>query len=202
VFAQHAVDLIHRIRVEGHEIASHGYFHSAFENRHLLESKIELERISGELVVGFRRARMMPVDSQELQNAGYLYNSSLNPVYLPGRYNNFFKPRTLFVTGSSVQVPASATPFIRFPLFWLSFHNIPLWLYKAACLSTISRDSYLNLYFHPWEFTDLTNPNYGLPKFISKNSGIKMIDRFSHLLAWMQKKGYAFNTIKEFVASH
>ena len=199
VFATHAGKLIKRIIDEGHELASHGYFHSVFEEKHLLESKVELERLSGRPVDGFRMARMKPVSDQAIQNAGYRYNSSLNPVYLPGRYNNFFRPRTRFVTDELIQLPASATPLIRLPLFWLSFHNLPLWLYKAACVRTINSDGYLNTYFHPWEFTDLANVDYGLPAFVSRNSGEKMVHRFKDWLAWMRSKNYAFRTIKEFV---
>ena len=202
VFATHAGNLIRRIIDEGHELASHGYFHSAFEEKHLLESKTELERLSGRPINGFRMARMMPVSDRAIQDAGYFYNSSLNPVYLPGRYNNFFKPRTRFMTDRLVQLPASATPLIRFPLFWLSFHNLPLWLYEAACMRTINKDGYLNTYFHPWEFTDLTNSDYGLPGFVSRNSGDKMIRRFNDWLAWMRSKNYSFRTIKDFVSVH
>jgi hypothetical protein len=200
IFATHAGNLIKRIIDEGHELASHGYFHSAFEEKHLLESKVELERLSGHSIDGFRMARMMPVSDQAIQAAGYLYNSSLNPVYLPGRYNNFFKPRTRFVIDKLVQLPASATPLIRLPLFWLSFHNLPLWLYKAACTRTINNDGYLNTYFHPWEFIDLTNADYGLPSFVSRNSGEKMVHRFNDWLAWMRSsKNYSFQTIRDFV---
>ncbi len=201
VFASNAPDLIHRINNEGHELASHGYFHSTFKNEHLSESKIELEKLSGNPVIGFRMPRMMPVNDEAVQQAGYLYNSSLNPVYLPGRYNNFFKPRAQFMTHGVVQLPASATPLIRVPLFWLSFHHLPLWLYKAACTRTINYDRYLNIYFHPWEFTDLTNSKYGLPTFVSKNSGNKMIDRFSALIVWMKKQGYTLSTIAKFLAN-
>jgi peptidoglycan/xylan/chitin deacetylase (PgdA/CDA1 family) len=198
VFATHAPDIVRRIVDEGHELASHGFFHSAFEEKHLLESKVELERLSGRPIEGFRMARMKPVSDQAIQDAGYRYNSSLNPVYLPGRYNNFFKPRTRFVTDKLIQLPASATPLIRLPLFWLSFHNMPLWLYKAACVRTINSDGYLNTYFHPWEFIDLTNAEYGLPSFVSRNSGEKMINRFRGWLSWMRSKAYSFQTIKDF----
>jgi peptidoglycan/xylan/chitin deacetylase (PgdA/CDA1 family) len=195
VFASHARDLINRIITEGHELASHGYYHSAFEEKHLLESKQELERISGKLVDGFRMARMMPVSDDAIQRAGYNYNSSLNPVYLPGRYNNFFKPRTKFVMGKLVQFPASATPLLRIPLFWLSFHNFPLWFYKAACSRTINRDGYLNLYFHPWEFTDLKKEQYGFPGFVSKNTGREMVDRF-HDLGCMDEESPDMRSIR------
>jgi len=201
VFASHATDLISRLTQEGHEIASHGYTHSTFKNEHLLESRIELKKISGQSVVGFRMPRMMPVENDAIQRAGYTYDSSLNPVYLPGRYNNIMKPRTWFRTHSLIHVPASAIPLFRFPLFWLSFHHLPLWLYKAACRYTIHYDRYLNIYFHPWEFIELTPIAYGLPKFLSKNSGAKMIGRFQSWIRWMKGQEYAFTTIAQFVAS-
>lgn len=199
IFARHATDIITRLINEGHELASHGFYHSQFKNDHFKESKIELERISGKPVVGFRMPRMMPTEPDAIQQAGYLYNSSLNPVYVPGRYNNFFKPRTVFQTNGIYNVPASATPIIRFPLFWLSFHNFPQWVYQLACTRTMNYDNYLNLYFHPWEFIDLTIKEYGLPSIISRNSGQKMIDRFGTLIRWMKSKGYSFITIKEFL---
>ena len=201
IFANHSSDLIRRIKMENHELASHGYFHSSFHKDHLLESKMALEKLSGTSIKGFRMPRMMPVDDEAIRSAGYLYNSSLNPIYLPGRYNNLFKPRTLFKTNGTVQLPASTTPLVRFPLFWLSFHNFPLWLYKGACVRTINNDNYLNIYFHPWEFTNLTKPEYGLPGFVSKNSGVKMIDRFTSLVKWMKKKEYHFSTISQFIPS-
>jgi len=201
IFASNANNLIHRIRDEGHELASHGYFHSQFENEHLGQSKLELEKISGQPIHGFRMARMMPVENTAIHDAGYIYNSSLNPIYLPGRYNNFFKPRTFFRSDKLIQLPASATPFIRLPLFWLSFHNFPQWLYRSACAQTIRADGYLNIYFHPWEFVDLTGAEFGLPKFISRNTGAQMIDRFHSWIAWMKSKNYTFSTMSEFVRS-
>jgi peptidoglycan/xylan/chitin deacetylase (PgdA/CDA1 family) len=199
-FAQNSPEIIKRIISEGHELASHGVFHSAFENSHLKESRIALEEFSGRKVNGFRMARMMPVSNAAISDAGYLYNSSLNPVYLPGRYNNFFKPRTLFLSDSLIQFPASATPLIRFPLFWLSFHNLPLWLYQLGCSVTMARDKYLNIYFHPWEFIDLRK-NFGLPSFVSRNSGDKMVERFQSLIYWMKKQGYSFRSISDFLVS-
>lgn len=197
VFATHATSIIDRLISEGHELASHGFFHSSFEDGHLLASKTTLEQISGQHVNGFRMPRMMPVNDDALQRAGYTYNSSMNPIFLPGRYNNFSKPRTLFYTGDTTQLPASVTPVMRFPLFWLSFHNVPLALYQSACARTMKHDKYLNIYFHPWEFTDLCDCKFGLPWYVSKNSGSKMIDRFDRWLMWMQKKEYHFSTISK-----
>src|SRR5689334_6302348 len=62
IFASDSPHLIKRIISEGHELASHGYYHSQFENSHLIDSRVALEQISGVPVKGFRMARMMPVD--------------------------------------------------------------------------------------------------------------------------------------------
>jgi len=200
VFAHNAPTVMERIGRGGHELASHGYYHSQFETAHLAQSKAALEQLSGKTIAGFRMARMMPVDDAAIAAAGYTYNSSLNPVYLPGRYNNFFKPRTRFKTGALTQLPASAVPLIRFPLFWLSFHNLPLWLYQTASAATIARDGYLNIYFHPWEFTALDNPAYNLPGYVYKNSGTQMQERFDAWICWAKRKGYSFETISQFLA--
>jgi peptidoglycan/xylan/chitin deacetylase (PgdA/CDA1 family) len=199
VFASNAVEVIRRICLEGHELASHGYHHSKFQIQDLRESKLALEKISQRDVRGFRMARMMPVNDDDIIRAGYLYNSSLNPTYLPGRYNNLFKPRTLFRTKNLFQIPASATPLIRLPLFWLSFHNLPLWFYKAACKTTMNKDAYLNLYFHPWEFIEIKKPEYGLPAYVTKNSGPKMVYRFDKLLHWMKEENFKFCTFSNFI---
>jgi len=199
VFATNAAEIICRINKEGHELASHGFYHSTFEIEHVAQSKIELEKLSGQKIEGYRMARMKPVDSHAITNAGYVYNSSLNPVYLPGRYNNYFKPRTLFKEGHLLQIPASATPYIRFPLFWLSFHNLPIIIYQWLCRITMWKDNYLNIYFHPWEFTDLKQERFCLPKLVTRKTGPEMTDRFDQWLAWCKKRGYTFSTLRELV---
>ena len=201
-FAINAPDIIKRIIVEGHEMASHSYYHSDFKVEHLRESREKLEEITNTKVVGYRMPRMYPVDEKEIFKAGYLYNSSINPTYLPGRYNHFDKPRTYFKQEGVWQIPASVSPIIRFPLFWLSFHNLPLWLYQFLVKWTIKKDNYLNIYFHPWEFTNLKQPEkFGFPGYVSKNSGIQMIERFDKILLWMNEKNYKFGTFKDFLAT-
>ena len=201
-FAINAPDVIKRIIIEGHEMASHSYYHSDFKIEHLLESRLKLEEITNTKVVGYRMPRMYPVDEKEIFKAGYLYNSSINPTYLPGRYNHFDKPRTYFKQEGVWQIPASVSPIIRFPLFWLSFHNLPLWLYQFLIKWTIKKDNYLNIYFHPWEFTNLKQPEkFNFPGYVSKNSGIHMIQRFDKMLFWMNEKNYKFGTFKDFLAT-
>jgi peptidoglycan/xylan/chitin deacetylase (PgdA/CDA1 family) len=200
-YALNKPDIIARMVSEGHEIASHGYYHSDFKPEHLKQSKDVLEQISGQTVTGYRMARMMPVDEQEIFKAGYRYNSSINPTYLPGRYNNFSKPRTWFYQDGVLQLPSSVSPLVRFPLFWLSFHNLPMGMLKWLSKKTYRKDGYLNLYFHPWEFTDLKKPElYGFPNYVSKNTGGAFEKRIDNFITWAQKESYRFSTTGDFVA--
>jgi hypothetical protein len=199
-YAQYRPQIIQRMVAEGHEIASHGYYHSDFKPEHLLQSRLKLQEIAKVEVNGYRMARMMPVDEQEIEKAGYVYNSSINPTFLPGRYNNFGKPRTWFYLHNVLQLPSSVSPLIRFPLFWLSFHNLPMGLLKWLSKVTYKKDGYLNLYFHPWEFTDLNQPErFGFPGYVTKNTGDAFVARISEFISWAQARGYAFGTTGSFV---
>ena len=202
IFAQQVPEIIERIKNEGHELASHSYYHSQFEPGDLLKSRKELERLSNMQVRGFRMPRMMPVDSQQIIDAGYKYDSSVNPTWIPGRYNNLDSPRTLFKKSKLFYVPASVTPRLRIPLFWLSMHNFPIQLYLYFLKRTYKKDGYINIYFHPWEFTDLTLPGYGLPHFVSRNSGEKMIKRMGFLMDWIKKERHTCTTLGAFVAGY
>lgn len=192
-FAQHAEDIVHRIISEGHELASHGLYHDHFKSEHLKQSKEILEQIGKTLVRGYRMARMMPVPEEEVYNAGYIYNSSINPTYLPGRYNKLNEPRTYFMREGVWQIPASVTPLIRFPLFWISFHNLPLSLYCALAGRTLKKDGYLNVYFHPWEFMPIgPKSKYNFPFYVTKNTDKKMVDRLGKFIEWALNKGHKF----------
>lgn len=180
-----------------HEIASHGFYHSSFEVADLAKSKQVLENITGQAVLGYRMARLQPVQDSDLAAAGYRYNSSLNPTYLPGRYNHLTKPRSPYFSDELLNIPVSVTPWIRFPLFWLSFKNLPLWLYQFACWVTLHCDRHLNLYFHPWEFANLHR--YTLPGYIRRHSGKPMLRRLEQYLRWAKRQGQ-FITFAEFYA--
>ncbi|MCG6537846.1 MAG: polysaccharide deacetylase family protein, partial [Syntrophales bacterium LBB04] len=97
-FALHHEPMIRRMALR-HEVASHGYWHGSFEPADLQRSKVVLEKLSGERVDGFRMARMAVINYDLIRRAGYRYNSSENPVFLPGRYNNFLSPRTAYFSG-------------------------------------------------------------------------------------------------------
>ncbi|SUB77962.1 polysaccharide deacetylase family protein [Porphyromonas macacae] len=198
-FANHAKHIIERILEEGHELASHGYYHTTFEIPDLKKSKEALEALSGRQITGYRQARMMPVSEDEIFKAGYKYNSSLNPTFIPGRYMHLNASRTPFMKGNVLQIPASVTPWIRFPLFWLSCHNLPFGLYRRLCARTLKHDGSLAIYFHPWEFYPLQkHPEFKLPFIIRNRSGQGMIDRLNRLTDYFIKRGEQFMTFSEF----
>jgi peptidoglycan/xylan/chitin deacetylase (PgdA/CDA1 family) len=198
VFAENNKDLIEQLLSEGHELASHTWFHSEFKIEDLKKSREKLIELFNTKIIGLRMPRMMKIDEKEVEKAGYSYNSSVNPTFLPGRYNNLKVSRTYFKEGEVLQVPASVSPNFRIPLFWLSFHNFPLNFYKKLAKDVLKKDGYLNIYFHPWEFAEIKNPDFKLPGFTIKNSGNKMIERFDEFLKFLNQKRYQFGTFQEF----
>jgi peptidoglycan/xylan/chitin deacetylase (PgdA/CDA1 family) len=197
-FALHAPEIMERIKNEGHEIASHGYNHWTFEPGDLKKSKDKLEEICGIKIRGYRQARMMPIDEVDVQKAGYEYNSSLNPTFIPGRYMHLFSKRTYFMKSGVLQIPSSVTPMFRFPLFWLSYHNLPAAIYRKLCAYTLKHDGYLVVYFHPWEFYALKeHPEWKMPFIIKNNSGSDMVKRLDDFIQKFKNKN-SFITFSEF----
>jgi peptidoglycan/xylan/chitin deacetylase (PgdA/CDA1 family) len=195
--AKFAQEQPHMIRTLGttHEIASHGFDHSHFEIPHLKQSKDILEQISQQKITGYRMARLAPVDDAEIKKAGYLYNSSMNPTWIPGRYNHLNKPRSPYFVNGVLTIPTSVTRNFRIPLFWLAIKNFPMWWLKKQLVYTLKKDGFLSLYFHPWEFTDVTS--FGLPGYISKHSGEGMKQRLNEIIVLLQQHG-TFVTMQSF----
>ena len=118
-FAMRAPQLIGRIVAEGHEVACHGVDHLHPRPTDVEESKRMVEAAAGCKVAGYRQPRMFAVDNAAIARAGYRYNSSLNPAFIPGRYMHLDSPRTWFMADGVMQIPASVSPLLRVPLFWL-----------------------------------------------------------------------------------
>lgn len=198
-FAEHAPQIMRRIIDEGHEVASHGYHHWYFEPGDLAKSRVKLQQLTGCDIRGYRMARMMPVSEQEVREAGYDYNSSLNPTFIPGRYMNLSVPRTYFVQDGVLQIPASVTPWLRFPLFWLAYHNLPAGLYRRLSNHTLHHDGYFVTYFHPWEFYPLgQHPELKMPFIIRNHAGEGMEKRLNDFLNYFKGKDIPFVTFSEF----
>lgn len=199
-FAEHAPEVMKRIMDEGHEVACHGVDHWRPADTDFARSKEIVERITGRTVYGYRQPRMFSVLESEIRRVGYRYNSSLNPAFIPGRYMHLTEPRTWFMKDGVMQIPASVTPWLRFPLFWLSLHNLPQWLYHWLTRRTLSHDGYFVTYFHPWEFYELKeHPELKMPFIIRNHSGQQMMERLDSLIKMLKGSGHEFITFNEFV---
>jgi len=186
---------------ENHEIGSHGYYHSSFDEEFIIRSKKILETASGKRVTGFRMPLLQKINYDKLKQAGYEYDTSINPTFLPGRYNHFRVSRTPYKIANTgiTEFPLSVSPVIRFPLFWLSFKNLPLFFYRCLCSSVIRHDQFIHLYFHPWEFARIDQ--FKIPGYIRKPNGARYTKKFKRLLNFLKRRG-DFVTVSEFLRNY
>lgn len=199
-FAERAPEVMQRIISEGHEVACHGVDHWQPKETDVAQSKKIVEHITGQHVQGYRQPRMFPVSDEAIREAGYTYNSSLNPAFIPGRYMHLSAPRTWFMKEGVMQIPASVTPCIRFPLFWLALHNLPEAIYHWLVRHTLKHDGYFVTYFHPWEFYELRkHPEFRMPFIIRNHSGQQMCQRLDNLIKMLNERNEQFITFHEFV---
>ena len=115
---------------------------------------------------------------------------------MPGRYWRLSQKRKPHRESGIWEVPASVLPLARFPLFWASFHLLPLPLYLAACRLLMAWDGVLTLYFHPWELSELTEKE--IPFWIRRRSRARRIERMETLIRSLSKYG-EFRTVRNYL---
>jgi len=180
-----------------HEIASHTFYHSQYKTEDLLQSRLTLEDLTGQPVYGLRMPRLKKVPMQHVVDAGYSYDSSVNPTWIPGRYNDLSLPRTVYYDNNMLRVPTTVSPRMRIPLFWLAFKNMPYSMFKYLAIQSLRKDGYLCLYFHPWEFTDIWE--FAIPGYAKRWSGEKLQQRLYRLIKDLKAEG-DFTTMWQMVA--
>ena len=185
-FANHYKNTIQQAAVT-HEIASHTYYHSHYKTEHLLESRLALQAITNTTVTGLRMPRLKQVPMADVLTAGYTYDASINPTWLPGRYNHLHLPRTHYIQHNMLRIPASVSSLIRFPMFWLSFKNLPFNLYYNMLLGALRKDGVVSLYFHPWEFANIQQ--YPTPKYTRSPCGVALQAKLLMLLTRLKQDG-------------
>jgi peptidoglycan/xylan/chitin deacetylase (PgdA/CDA1 family) len=190
-FAKARPDLLRRIVDAGiHEIASHGVTHAPPVEADLEPARRGLEDLLGVPVTGFRAARMRRMDPAAVARAGYVYNASENPIWMPGRYNRLGDPRTPYLVptpdGPVLNIPASASPLIRIPLFWLALKNLPMPIVRLTTRWTLAADGAMNTYLHPWELADIRR--YGLPRVVTRLDGAALAHRLAGYLDWLTNR--------------
>jgi len=198
-FAKVNPGLVRKIAEAGHEVACHGVDHFSPKASDPAESKKIVEETLGGRVYGYRQPRMFKIDYKELKRCRYKYDSSINPAFVPGRYNNFRTPRRPFLREGVTELPVSAATGLRIPLFWLSLHLFPKRLYLSLAKTALRHQGYFATYFHPWEFTNLAEVPE-VPSYIRKNSGEKLERRLEWGIRELKRGGAEFLTYKEFLS--
>lgn len=197
-FASLRPEMVKKMERAGHEVACHGVDHFKPSKSDVAESKKIIEKITRKPVKGYRQPRMFKIDYHELKRCDYKYDSSVNPAFIPGRYNNFRVPRKPYKKSGVIELPTSVATFIRVPLFWLALHLFPKRIYLSLVKSTLNTQGYFATYFHPWEFVDLGRFKV-VPWYIQKNSGENLADRLKWLINELKQEKNDFITYSEFL---
>lgn len=197
-FAQAAPEVVKKMIQDGHEVAAHGVDHFAPQPSDPKNAKKILKKITKTDILGWRQPRMQKIDYHELSRLGYRYDSSTNPAFIPGRYNNLKLPRTPFQVKNTkiLEIPTSVATIFRVPLFWLALHLFPLPLYKILAKMSLKKTGLFVTYFHPWEFTNLKSFKI-VPWYIKHNSGQKLESRLLKLIKSLKDSDAEFVTFRE-----
>ena len=206
-FAKARPEFLAEMLQEGHEIAAHGVDHfirkdtDVKEAKRIIEESIKKESGKVYKIRGWRQPRMGKINYADLKKYGYKYDSSLNPAFIPGRYNNFKMKTEPFLTEEGIlEIPASVATKMRVPMFWLALHSFPFRLYLEFTKSILKKSGIFVTYFHPWEFTDLSKYPI-VPFYIKHNSGEKLEKRLEKLILELEKDGVNFRTLSELKSS-
>lgn len=171
-------DLIKTISKEGHEIATHGFYHRRiFEmterefEEDVSQSISVISSITQKRVLGFRAPewsirKETPWALKTLRKLGILYDSSMVPLTRMGSRKNPLYPCKFDTDYGEIW----EFPLTTMRLFWenLPFTGgLPLrivpYFYLVSKIGKINRDGYpVVVYIHPWEF-DLEQPHIDLP---------------------------------------
>ena len=203
-FAKSFPNMIKKLIENGHEIALHALKHKHRYDKmpekqaynYLKKAKSFIEKKFNINIQGFRAPQMSRPSYKILNKLGFKYDSSLHPTYIPGYYNNFFTKRKIFIKENIIEIPISVTPIIRAPFSWLWFRNFPLIYSKICTRLSLINTNYINLYFHPWEFVDLSEYKEKITYLIIRNTGPKLLKKFDDYLKFSKLNS---SSIKEFL---
>lgn len=204
--AERYPQVVRRIVDNGHELASHGYGHQRASDltpaqfRHdITQAKQILEDLGGVAVQGYR-APSFSINQdnwwavQELENAGYVYSSSIYPVRhdhygmpdaprfanRPNGENGILElpPTTLPLMGRNL--PAAGGGWFR-----LLPYELSRWMLRRV---NANEHAPCMFYFHPWEL-DAEQP---------RQSGLSARTRFRHYVNLQRMPGRLRQLLSDF----
>ncbi len=199
-FARRHPGLVGRLAAAGCEIACHGLDHGdrygSFSSselmRRLSRARELLQENSGQEVTGHRGPRFSPAPEQVLLEAGFSYDSSIHPTWVPGRYNHLLRPLNPQRSRAGLwQVPVTVLPVTRLPLSWIWFRNYPEALLRLTTRSLARRSALICVYFHSWVLCDINSKAGGLPWPVRRNTGPALTRRLEGWAAALEDRGFA-----------
>jgi len=172
VIADYYSDLVKEISREGHEIASHNFVHKDYDRSNpeeflndLEKSKILLEKLSGEKVIGYRapNSTISNYMIRDLKSLGFLYDSSVTPTKpFMGKFGNFsdspINPYQLAIDNFSFpgdsgvwEFPWPVFPYGKLPAGSGIMTRIAGYHYTIISLDYALKTGDTVYYFHPYE---------------------------------------------------
>jgi polysaccharide deacetylase family protein (PEP-CTERM system associated) len=186
-------NLVREIHSQGHEIASHSFSHRLTSSltpeqfkEDVKRSLFLLEDLVGEKVIGFRSPEFSVSERnlsslEKLVELGIRYDSSIFPIrHRRYGYRDFSRAPTKIEFGgnSILEIPLSTLSIFgaRLPVAGGGYFRLFPSFFLSWALKTINHEGLpLNLYFHPYEFSDefldlaLTYPEVGAGKKLRTN---------------------------------
>lgn len=203
-FAAAEPELVAETAQAGHEVAVHGLEHR--DDYANLEPAVAIERLkrarqlveaaSGQEAVGMRTPRLRSCLAFVVRDAGFSYDASPHPTWIPGRYFGLHFRRTPWHKDGITKIPISVLPIVRMPVSWMWFQFAGPRLGLLGARLALLRAPYLHLYFHPWEAVSL-RPFGALPPF-SYRTGEVFLEALDRLLTWSVGR-LAPTTVREVV---
>jgi peptidoglycan/xylan/chitin deacetylase (PgdA/CDA1 family) len=194
-FALRFPEIVKKIAKRKNEIGLHTF---AKNYKMIAKEKEILEKISGRKVNGIRFHHFLPSsflinflkceDKKEIR-----YDSSLSPTYVPGRYNNLLSTRNPKIINGIVEIPISVVPLFRLPFSFVWFRILGIDYAKLCTYISIKKSNFLILYFHNWEFFDLSG--FDLPFYIKNRTGKFMEKLMEEYIEWCLSKNFQFISI-------
>jgi len=167
--AERQPGLVRRIAAAGHEVASHGWWHTqvtrltpAEFRKEIRSSRAILEDLSGQAVLGFRAPSFSILPGMDwafdvLLEEGYRYDSSLFPIRRPDYGWPGAPPephRIRRPSGTLLEIPMATTVIagVRVPAAGGGyFRQLPYGLAAMALREHAARNLPAMFYIHPWE---------------------------------------------------
>lgn len=192
VFAAAEPELVKEAAEAGHEIAVHGLAHG--DDYANLEPTIAVDRLkrareiveaaSGQEAIGMRTPRLRHCLAFAVRDAGFSYDASPHPTWIPGRYFGLHYRRSPWHKDGITKIPISVLPGLRMPVSWMWFQFAGPRLGLLGARLALLGAPYLHLYFHPWEAISLRR--YGAPPPFSLRTGEVFLEALDRLLTWSE----------------